>query len=95
MENIFRGDHIRILEFIISRMHRASYTGFTLLVFQILRVRGEKEREAMPSKIGNLVQTLANEVKSIKRMRIFAENISPIRFISPPPLSQLVLFFLS
>ena len=40
-------------------------------------------------------QTSANEVKGIKRMRIFTENMTPIRFISPSPLSQLAPFFLA
>jgi len=57
--------------------------------------RGRMRGDAFEDRRKPHTQTSANEVKGIKRMRIFTENMTPIRFISPSPLSQLAPFFLA
>lgn len=81
--------HSRIHQICVGRV----YTTRDLLVFFFQNSRCQRSGRRggggrkMPSKIGSLVRTSANEMKGIKGMWNFTEYTAPICFPSPPPHS--------
>lgn len=79
--NIFRGDRTCAFEFIISRVHRASYAecDFHCSFFKFPEPEEQEGRknaqgDAFRDRKAPNTETLAKEVKGIKRMRIFTEK---------------------